>query len=81
MRNDNGMIELFNLADRIYRKRLDTEEKIQLHRTYREKQYELLTDAVYKQRGWTQNGCPTLATLKEIGLDLPEVVEVVKKHQ
>ena len=49
-------------------------------REYREDQYEKLTDAVYKRRGWTMDGVPTLEKLKELGMDLPEVVEVVKRH-
>ncbi|SHK10906.1 aldehyde ferredoxin oxidoreductase family protein [Paramaledivibacter caminithermalis] len=57
-----------------------TEEKIKVMRTYREDQYEKLTDAVYKRRGWTPNGVPTIEHLKEIGMDLPEVIEVVKPH-
>jgi aldehyde:ferredoxin oxidoreductase len=46
----------------------------------REGQYEKLTDAVYKRRGWTPDGVPTIEHLKSIGMDLPELVEVVKKH-
>ncbi len=57
-----------------------TEEKIAALRTYREDQYEQLTDAVYKRRGWTMDGVPTVEHLKSIGMDLPEVLEVVKKH-
>ena len=44
---------------------------------YREDQYELLMDAVYKRRGWTPNGIPTLETLKRLGIDFPDVVELV----
>lgn len=55
-----------------------TEEKIKVLRRFREQQYEKLMDAVYKRRGWTKNGVPTIEHLKEIGMDLPEVVEVVK---
>lgn len=57
-----------------------TEAKIKVMREYREDQYEKLTDAVYKRRGWTMDGVPTLEKLKELGMDLPEVVEVVKRH-
>lgn len=57
-----------------------TEEKIKVMRDYRYDQYEKLTDAVYKRRGWNTNGVPTIEHLKEIGIDLPEVVEVVKQH-
>jgi len=57
-----------------------TEEKVAITRKFREEQYEKLLDAVYKRRGWTPNGVPTLERLQSIGMDLPEVVEVVKKH-
>jgi len=57
-----------------------TEEKIKILRKYREDQYEKLTDAVYKRRGWTPDGVPTPAKLKEIGMDLPELLEVVQNH-
>jgi len=56
------------------------EEKIRLHREYREKQYESLIDAVYKRRGGAPEGVPTVEHLKAIGMDLPEVIELVQKH-
>jgi aldehyde:ferredoxin oxidoreductase len=58
-----------------------TEEKIKVLRRYREDQYELLQDAVYKRRGWNKNGVPTIDFLKKIGMDFPEVIEVVKNYQ
>lgn len=57
-----------------------TEEKIRTLRAYREEQYEKLIDAVYKRRGWTKNGIPTIEKLKEIKMDLPELIKVVEKH-
>ena len=57
-----------------------TEEKLTALRRYREDQYEKLIDAVYERRGWTENGIPTLETLKRLRIDFPEVVEVVKQH-
>lgn len=56
-------------------------EKVAITRKYREGQYEKLLDAVYKRRGWNGNGVPTLEHLKNIGMDLPEVVDVVKGLQ
>ncbi|HNW35746.1 MAG TPA: aldehyde ferredoxin oxidoreductase C-terminal domain-containing protein, partial [Candidatus Ozemobacteraceae bacterium] len=56
------------------------DEKIALQRTWREERYQKLCDAVYKRRGWTKNAVPTLETLKKLGIDFPEVVEVVKKY-
>ncbi len=56
------------------------EEKMAALRKYREDRYEKLVDAVYKRRGWTMDGVPTIEHLKDLGMDLPEVVEVVQKH-
>lgn len=58
-----------------------TEDKMKVLRKYREDQYERLRDAVYKRRGWNNNGVPTIAHLKKIGMDFPEVIDVVKDHQ
>ncbi|NMC41683.1 MAG: aldehyde:ferredoxin oxidoreductase [Bacteroidales bacterium] len=58
-----------------------TEEKMKALRKYREEQYERLLDAVYERRGWNKNGVPTIEFLKRIGMDLPEVIEVVKGYQ
>jgi aldehyde:ferredoxin oxidoreductase len=57
-----------------------TEEKMKLLRLYREDQFEKLTDAVYKRRGWNKDGIPSIEFLKKIGMDFPEVLDVVKKH-
>lgn len=59
---------------------MGTEEKMAALRAYREDQYEQLVDAVYVRRGWDANGIPTLEKLQELGIDLPEVIEVVQKH-
>ncbi len=56
-------------------------EKMAATRTYRENRYEQLLDAVYARRGWNKNGIPTLAHLKKLGMDLPEVLEVVTPLQ
>lgn len=58
-----------------------TEEKMKLLRKYREEQYERLVDAVYERRGWNKNGVPKIEFLKKIGMDLPELIEVVKDYQ
>ncbi len=58
-----------------------TEEKMKITRKYREDQYESLLDAVYKRRGWNNNGVPKIEFLRNIGMDLPEVIEVVKNFQ
>lgn len=60
---------------------LTTEQKMKALRKYREDQYESLIDAVYKRRGWNSNGVPKIDFLKKIGMDFPEVIEVVKNYQ
>jgi aldehyde:ferredoxin oxidoreductase len=61
--------------------KLTIEEKMKIIRKYREDQYEKLLDAVYKRRGWNSNGVPRIDFLKKIGMDLPEVIEVVRDFQ
>lgn len=56
------------------------EEKMAITKNYRLNQYEKLLDAVYKRRGWTKNGIPTIEHLKDLGMDLPEVIETVTPH-
>ncbi|PKP03633.1 MAG: aldehyde:ferredoxin oxidoreductase [Bacteroidetes bacterium HGW-Bacteroidetes-6] len=58
-----------------------TEEKMAKTREYRLDRYEQLLDAVYNRRGWSKNGVPTIQHLKEIGMDLPEVMDVVAPLQ
>jgi aldehyde:ferredoxin oxidoreductase len=58
-----------------------TEEKMKITRKYRMEMYDKVTDAAYKRRGWTKNGVPTIERLKELGIDLPELIEIVKNDQ
>jgi len=58
-----------------------TEQKLRALREYREGQYEKLKDAAYKRRGWTPNGIPTVEKIKELGIDFPDVVELISKYQ
>jgi aldehyde:ferredoxin oxidoreductase len=58
----------------------NTAEKIKILRKLREARYEQLKNAVYERRGWTQDGIPTLDTVKRLGIDFPEVLEVLKNH-
>ena len=58
---------------------LSTEEKMAHLRKYREGQYEQLMDAVYQRRGWDANSIPTPEKLHELGIDLPEVLEVIEQ--
>jgi len=57
-----------------------TAEKMALLRSFREQQYEALKDAVYQRRGWTVDGIPTLATVKRLGIDFPDVVALLKSN-
>jgi aldehyde:ferredoxin oxidoreductase len=57
---------------------MSTEEKIKALRDYREAQYESLMDAVYERRGWDKNSIPTVEKLRELGMDLPELIEVIE---
>ncbi len=57
-----------------------TSEKVALLRRFREQQYETLKDAVYHRRGWTSDGIPTLATVKRLGIDFPEVVALLQAN-
>ncbi len=57
-----------------------TEEKVAILRKLREGLYEKLKDAVYKRRGWTNNGIPTVETVKRLGIDFPEILELLKTH-
>jgi len=57
-----------------------TEEKIVLLRRFREEQYEMLKDAVYKRRGWTPNGIPTIETVKRLGIDFPDVLALLREN-
>ncbi len=55
------------------------EEKLNILRKQREKTYQELLSVVYKRRGWDENGIPKIEFLKEIGMDYPEVLEVVER--
>ena len=58
----------------------DTAEKMATLRRLREEQYEKLQDAVYERRGWTDEGIPTVATVRRLGIDFDEVLEVLKAN-
>jgi aldehyde:ferredoxin oxidoreductase len=58
---------------------MTTEEKVAKTRAYREAQYEKLMKAVYERRGWDQNGIPTLEKIRALGIDFPEVVELIQQ--
>jgi aldehyde:ferredoxin oxidoreductase len=76
-RYDKQLKEIMNIDP----SSLTIAEKIKIHREYREKRYEQLLDAVYLRRGWNSNGVPKIEHLKKLGMDLPELIEVVEKLQ
>ena len=57
-----------------------TAEKVDRLRQYRESQYEMLKDSVYRRRGWTSDGIPTVAKVKTLGIDFPEVLKLLEAH-
>lgn len=74
-RYDQQMLELIGVSP----EGKSVEEKIAITRKHREAQYEKLIDAVYLRRGWTPGGIPKIEHLKNIGMDLPYVLEVAEK--
>jgi aldehyde:ferredoxin oxidoreductase len=63
----------------VYQADLTIEEKMTRLRQYREARYEQLLDAVYARRGWDENGIPTLQTLRRLGIDLPEAINLIQR--
>ena len=55
-------------------------EKVKILRKLREERYEQLKDAVYERRGWTKDGIPTLDTVKRLGIDFPDVLDVLRAN-
>ncbi len=76
-RYDKQLKEILNLNP----ENMSLAEKMAATRAYREDRYEKLLDAVYKRRGWTPNGVPKVDHLRNIGMDLPELIEVVQPLQ
>ena len=57
-----------------------TAEKMALLRRFRREQYEKLKEAVYKRRGWTADGIPTVETVKRLGIDLAGIIETLEAN-
>lgn len=76
-RYDKQLVELQGLDPA----KMTLEEKMAATRKYRENRYEQLLDAVYFRRGWTSNGVPKIEHLRNLGMDLPELIEVVAPLQ
>ncbi len=49
-------------------------------REFRERDYQTLCDAVYKRRGWDNNGVPTIDKVKELGIAYPGILDVLNKY-
>ena len=58
--------------------RKTVQEKLEITRDHRYKQYNKVLDAAYERRGWDNNGVPTLERIKEIGIDIPEVLAMLE---
>jgi len=56
------------------------EERHQKTREFREDAYQKLCDAVYDRRGWDNNGVPTIEKVKELGIDRPDIIEMLEKY-
>ncbi|MDZ7860802.1 MAG: aldehyde ferredoxin oxidoreductase C-terminal domain-containing protein [Candidatus Krumholzibacteriota bacterium] len=56
-----------------------TEEKMKVLRDYREDRYNQVMKATYKRKGWDENGVPTLERMKKLGIDLPELVNIIEE--
>jgi aldehyde:ferredoxin oxidoreductase len=76
-RYDKQLIELQGMDP----SKMTLPEKMAATRKYRENRYEQLLDAVYQRRGWTLNGVPTIAHLKKLEMDLPQLLEIVTPLQ
>jgi aldehyde:ferredoxin oxidoreductase len=55
-----------------------TKAKISIIRRHREAEYEKLKDAVYKRRGWNSNGVPTIEKVIALGIDFPDMINLLK---
>jgi len=75
-RYDRQLVEKYAMAI----EGLSSEEKVAALRQHREAQYEKLQDAVYKRRGWTTDGIPAVSTVKRLGIDFPEVLDVLQAN-
>jgi aldehyde:ferredoxin oxidoreductase len=54
------------------------EKRLDLLHMHRRAQYEKLTDVVYKEKGYDPNGIPTDASLRRLGMNQPEFMDIVR---
>ena len=76
-RYDAQLVELAGYTEEQV-KGMSLKERMAATRKFREDRYQTLIDAVYPKRGWTLNGVPTVEHLKKLGMDLPELLEVIE---
>jgi len=60
---------------------MSVKEKMASVRKYREEAYDKLKETVYERRGWTKYGVPTVKKMKDLGMNFPEIIEILEKHQ
>ncbi|MHA2358477.1 MAG: aldehyde ferredoxin oxidoreductase family protein, partial [Candidatus Heimdallarchaeaceae archaeon] len=80
-REDEYYLKQLKEEIKINPKGMSIKEKMAAIREYREEKYEKLKNAVYERRGWTQSGVPTLKKMKDLGMDFPEIINLLEKHQ
>ena len=54
------------------------EQRLSVLHEHRRAQYEKLTDVVYQEKGYDQNGIPTDESLRRLGLNQPEFMAIVR---
>jgi aldehyde:ferredoxin oxidoreductase len=54
------------------------EQRLSALHEHRRAQYEKLTDVVYQEKGYDQNGIPTDESLRRLGLNQPEFMAIVR---
>jgi aldehyde:ferredoxin oxidoreductase len=72
-RYDGQLKEKLGINPNLY----SVNNKMKLLREFREQEYEKLKDAVYKRRGWNSNGIPTIKKIIALGINFPEVIELL----
>ena len=76
-RYDEQLVEKLGLSEKEVEK-MSVKKKMDLLYDYRQDQYQKLADAVYYRRGWTPNGVPTPQKMKQLGMDDPEMLEMLQ---
>ena len=77
-RYDKQLVEKIGISLKEIEK-IDTKNKMKLLYDFRRDQYQKLADAVYYRRGWTPNGVPTPQKMKQLGMDDPAMIKMLKE--